>query len=50
MIVLICLTEAQIDGAIFLKLNENQMKSIVSSEATVIKLQDLQLQIKVKYF
>ena len=43
----VCCTDAEIDGTTFLKLNTDQLKSIVSKEEDVLKLQELQLQVKV---
>ena len=40
-------TEEEIDGTLFLKLDSDQLKSIVKTEETVTKLQEIQLKFKV---
>ena len=41
-------TDDQVDGTLFLKLDKEHLQSIVSKEEDVLKLQELQLQVKVK--
>ena len=44
---MVSFAEAQIDGTLFLKLTEDQIKSIVNTEEAVLKLQKFQLKVNI---